>query len=196
MKNTLIAILVLIILVLGYLFIKAKTSYRSTINEWPETEPATPTNNNSQTNTNNNNSASQNNPTSQTNNILPGYATYQGEAPFTFTYLAELFTPDYYTNEGDKPWGVVALSITSDPSVNGGCDGVSITTKEMNSVPVCRAEISRYSNETINYCRVTVGQKTGTTYKVNASTPQVCGSMPSQTTQDFVDHLISELSKQ
>lgn len=58
MKNTLIAILVLIILVLGYLFIKEKTSYRSTINEWPETVPAIPTNNN-QTSTNNNNPAPQ-----------------------------------------------------------------------------------------------------------------------------------------
>lgn len=57
MKNTLIAILVLVILVLGFLFIKEKNKPVVDNNVWPETEPATvkPTTNN-QTNTNNNSS--------------------------------------------------------------------------------------------------------------------------------------------
>lgn len=42
MKNTLIAILVIVILVLGYLFIKEKTKPVDYSNAWPETEPAQP----------------------------------------------------------------------------------------------------------------------------------------------------------
>ena len=53
MKNTLIAILVIIILVLGFLFVKGKNK-PVVDNSWPETVPATPTDNNSQTNSNNN----------------------------------------------------------------------------------------------------------------------------------------------
>ncbi len=53
MKNTLIAILVIIILVLGFLFVKGK-SKPVVDNSWPETVPANPTDNNSQTNSNNN----------------------------------------------------------------------------------------------------------------------------------------------
>lgn len=52
MKNTLIAILVVIILVGAYLFIREKTAPTDYSNVWPETEPATPTNN--QGNSNNN----------------------------------------------------------------------------------------------------------------------------------------------
>lgn len=48
-KNTIIAVLVIIILVIGYLFIKEKTKPMDYGNAWPETVPATPTNNNSQT---------------------------------------------------------------------------------------------------------------------------------------------------
>lgn len=66
MKNTLtITILVLLVLVLGFLFIKEKNSRDTRINEWPETVPATPTNNNSQSNSNGNNQQDQNNPTQQ-----------------------------------------------------------------------------------------------------------------------------------
>ena len=59
MKDTLIAILILIVLVLGYFFIKEKNQDDNR-NPWPETEPATqtPTNNyptqNGSTTTNNN----------------------------------------------------------------------------------------------------------------------------------------------
>ncbi len=52
MKNTLISILVIIILLLGFFFIKEKSSRDTMINEWPETVPATPTNNNQQSNSN------------------------------------------------------------------------------------------------------------------------------------------------
>lgn len=61
MKDTLIAILVLIVLVLGYFFIKEKNQDDNR-NPWPETEPATPTNNNP-TSTNNNQTNTNNNPT-------------------------------------------------------------------------------------------------------------------------------------
>jgi len=43
MKNTLIAILVIAVIVIGYLFIKEKTKPTDYSNVWPETEPATPT---------------------------------------------------------------------------------------------------------------------------------------------------------
>lgn len=46
MKNTLIAILVIAVVVIGYLFIKEKTKPTDYSNAWPETVPATPTNNN------------------------------------------------------------------------------------------------------------------------------------------------------
>ncbi len=52
MKNTLIAILVFGILIIGYLFIKEKTTPADYTNVWPETEPATSTNNQGVTNNN------------------------------------------------------------------------------------------------------------------------------------------------
>lgn len=52
MKNTLIAVLVIIILVIGYLFIKEKTKPVDYGNAWPETVPATPTNNQGDSNNN------------------------------------------------------------------------------------------------------------------------------------------------
>lgn len=45
MKNTLIAILAIAVIVVGYLFIKEKTKPTDYSNAWPETEPATSTNN-------------------------------------------------------------------------------------------------------------------------------------------------------
>ncbi len=47
MKNTLIAILAIAVIVVGYLFIKEKTKPTDYSNAWPETVPATSTNNNS-----------------------------------------------------------------------------------------------------------------------------------------------------
>lgn len=43
-KNTIIAVLVIVILVIGYLFISEKTKPTDYSSAWPETEPATPTN--------------------------------------------------------------------------------------------------------------------------------------------------------
>lgn len=51
MKNTLIAILVIAIMIVGYLFIREKTKPTDYSNVWPETEPATSTNNNYPTQT-------------------------------------------------------------------------------------------------------------------------------------------------
>lgn len=43
MKNTIIAILVIALVVLGFLFIREKNKQSLVDNSWPETEPATPT---------------------------------------------------------------------------------------------------------------------------------------------------------
>jgi|GEM_PF-4793391 len=125
--------------------------------------------------------------------ILPGYSTYSGNAPFTFTYPLNLFKPDLYnTNSGSK-----TLSIESSSSSSSeGCDMIGISTLEMNKIPVCYDEFNRYTSGVMNYCKTVIGIVTGTTYKVDASTPQVCGKPASQTARNFVDHLIVELSKQ
>ena len=78
-------------------------------------------------------------------------------------------------------------------SNNDRCDMVSISTEEFGEIPKCYDETHRYNPETVNYCRVVVGVETGTVYKVNASTPNVCGRSASQEARDFVDHLSAEL---
>lgn len=125
--------------------------------------------------------------------ISSGYISYSGNAPFTFSYPPKLFKPDLYnTNSGSK-----TLSIESTPeSENEGCDMVSISTLEMNKIPVCYDEFNRYTSGVMNYCKKVVGSTSGTTYKVNASTSQVCGKPTSQTARNFVDHLVFELANQ
>lgn len=198
MKNIIIAILVAIILILGFLFFTQKKSSIS-YEPWPETTPATvkPTTTNNTTNNypvQSNMTSTQTNPTTNTNSTTSNYSRYSGEAPFTFTYPSSLFTPDYYSNSSEA-YGSTGLSIVSNTPATDGCDMISIVTKEANTLPVCSSEENRYG-VVINYCKITVGQKTGTTYKVNASTPQVCGKAASPTARSFVDHLVSELSKQ
>lgn len=131
----------------------------------------------------------------QPDSVPSGYVRYSAEAPFNFTYDPDLFTPDYYM-DGPEAYGSAGLSITANPSSGDGCDMVSILTKVSGSAPVCGIETSRYGEGQINYCKTTTGRVTGTTYMVNASTPQVCGKAASPVARSFVDHLISELSAQ
>lgn len=85
MKNTLIAILVIAIMIVGYLFIREKTKPTDYSNVWPETEPATPTNNQTATN----------NPTP--NNTSTTACT--PSSPASITILSPNGGETYYRNE-------------------------------------------------------------------------------------------------